>query len=229
MPGKTFKLLFLGVILLPISGQAQMTAIRAGRVADPHKGKTEANQIILIEKGRITAIGPGLSIPAGAMVIDLSRFTVLPGLFDAHTHLCMTVKKERDNGRYFYTTLNDPDSFRAIEGVANAGAMLESGFTTVRDVGNEGNYACSSLRRAIQTGLVPGPTIVNAGRIIAPYGGQFQLQHDKPRLGEPEYFYADTRDEMVKAIRENIHYGARVIKIVVDDQRYVYSTMIFAS
>ena len=75
--------------------------------------------------------------------------------------------------------------------------MLESGFTTVRDVGNEGNYACSSLRRAIQTGLVPGPTIVNAGRIIMV--ASFPLQPDKPRLGEPEYFYADTRDEMVKA------------------------------
>lgn len=220
---KSLMLLFLCLILLPINGQAQMTAIRAGQIVDPDTGKADANQIILIEKGKITAIGSGLSIPAGAMVIDLSRFTVLPGLFDAHTHLCMTVKKDRDNGRYFYTTLNDPDSFRAIEGVANARAMLESGFTTVRDVGNEGNYACTSLRRAIQTGLVPGPTIVNAGRIIAPFGGQFQLQQDKPRLGEPEYFYADTRDEMVKAIRENIHYGARVIKIVVDDQRYIYS------
>lgn len=220
---KTLTLLFLCLILLPICSQAQITAIRAGRIVDPDTGKADANQIILIEKGAITAIGSGLSIPAGAMVIDLSRFTVLPGLFDAHTHLCMTVQKQRDNGNYFYTALNDPDSFRAIEGVANARAMLESGFTTVRDVGNEGNYACSSLRRAIQTGLVPGPTIVNAGRIIAPFGGQFQLQQDKPSLGEPEYFYADTRDEMVKAIRENIHYGARVIKIVVDDQRYIYS------
>jgi imidazolonepropionase-like amidohydrolase len=71
--------------------------------------------------------------------------------------------------------------------------------------------------------LVPGPTIINAGRIIAPYGGQFQLQPDKQQLAEPEYFFADTRDEMLKAIRQNIHYGATVIKIVVDDQRYIYS------
>ena len=65
--------------------------------------------------------------------------------------------------------------------------------------------------------------MITAGRIIAPYGGQFQLQPDKRDLGEPEYFYADTRDELRKAIRENIHFGATVIKIVVDDQRYVYS------
>ncbi len=223
MVRKSLIVIFFCLILLPVQSRAQIPAIRAGTVVDREVGKTEANQIILIEKGKITAMGASLTIPAGATVIDLSRFTVLPGLFDAHTHLCMTVQKQRDNGNYYYTTLNDPDSYRAINGVANARAMLEAGFTSVRDVGNEGNYACSSLRRAVEAGLVPGPTIINAGRIIAPYGGQFQMQPDKPRLGEPEYFYADTRDEMVKGIRENVHYGARVIKIVVDDQRYIYS------
>jgi imidazolonepropionase-like amidohydrolase len=217
------SLILIFLISIPTLGLAQTIAIRAGRVIDPENGKAESNQIVLVEGGRIKAIGAGLTIPAGATVIDLSKATLLPGLFDAHTHLCMTVIKQRDNGNYFYTTLNDPDSFRAIEGVANARAMLEAGFTTVRDVGNEGNYACTSLRRAVQSGIVPGPTILNAGRIIAPYGGQFQLQSDKPKLGEPEYAFADTRDEMVKAIRENIHYGARLIKIVVDDQRYIYS------
>src|SRR5204862_561772 len=58
---------------------------------------------------------------------------------------------------------------------------------------------------------------------IEPFGGQFHLQPEKRGLGEPEYFFADTRDEMRKAIRENIHFGARVIKLVVDDQRYLYS------
>jgi hypothetical protein len=65
--------------------------------------------------------------------------------------------------------------------------MLEAGFTTVRDVGNEGEFACTSLRRAVSAGLVDGPTIINAGRIIAPYGGQFQLQPDKGEvLASPE-------------------------------------------
>jgi imidazolonepropionase-like amidohydrolase len=130
----------------------------------------------------------------------------------------------RDAGSYYYTTLNDPDSYRAIQGVANARSMLEAGFTAVRDVGNEGEFACSSLRRAVSRGLVDGPTIINAGRIIAPYGGQFQLQPDKGEvLATPEYFFADTRDELLKAVRENIHYGATVIKLVVDDQRYIYA------
>jgi imidazolonepropionase-like amidohydrolase len=135
----------------------------------------------------------------------------------------MTTRRNRDGGNYYYTTLIDSNGYRAIQGVANARSMLEAGFTTVRDIGNAGNYADTDLRRAIEEGLVPGPTIINAGRIIAPFGGQFQMQPDKPGLGNPEYFYADTRDELKKAIRENVHYGARVIKIVVDDQPYIYS------
>lgn len=216
--------LFCILALFCVAVLGQVTAIKAGRVIDPESGTTKTNQILLVESGKIKSIGENVAIPSGAAVIDLSKSTVLPGLFDMHTHLCMDVIKERDNGdNYYFTTLLDPDSYRSIEGVVNARTMLESGFTTARDVGNEGNYACVSVRRAISRGLVPGPTFYTAGRIIAPYGGQFHLQPDKQKLAEPEYFFADTRDEMVKAIRENIHYGALVIKIVVDDQKYIYT------
>ena len=211
------------VVLCHAVGRAQVTAIKAGNLVDPEVGTLTANQVILVEGQTIKAIGPDVKIPAGAAIIDLSNRTVLPGLFDAHTHLCMTTRRERDGGRYYFTTLLDSNGYRAIQGVANARSMLETGFTTVRDIGNAGNYADTDLRRSIDEGLVPGPTIINAGRIIAPYGGQFQMQPDKPGLGNPEYFYADTRDELKKAIRENIHYGARVIKLVIDDQPYIYS------
>jgi imidazolonepropionase-like amidohydrolase len=202
---------------------AQVTAIRAGRVVDPDAGTSAVNQIILVEAGRITAIGAGLAIPPGATVIDLSASTISPGLVDAHAHLCMAVVEGRDAGNYYLTTLRDPDAYRSVQGLINARAMLDAGFTTVRDIGNEGRYACVQVRRAIERGLTPGPTLQTAGRIIAPFGGQFHLQPDKPALAEPEYFFADTRDEMVKAVRENIHFGATVIKIVVDDQRYIYT------
>jgi imidazolonepropionase-like amidohydrolase len=202
---------------------AQTTAIRAGKLVDPESGTTSTNQVILVSDRKIQAVGGNLAIPPGATLIDLSSATVLPGLVDAHTHLCIIVQRQFDNGDYFFTTILRSDAYRAIEGVANARDMLAAGFTTVRDVGNAGNYADTALRQAIERGLVPGPTVINAGRIIAPYGGQFHLQPDRRELGEPEYFFADTRDEMRKAIRENIHYGARVIKIVVDDQTYIYS------
>lgn len=223
MRGRLALPLLLFLLAAPLL-QAQVTAIRAGSLIDPATGTAARNQVILVEGKTVKEVGSKVAIPRGATVIDLSGSSVLPGVFDAHTHLCMTVNMRRDAGSYYYTTLNDPDSYRAIQGVANARSMLEAGFTTVRDVGNEGEFACTSLRRAVSGGLVDGPTIINAGRIIAPYGGQFQLQPDKEEvLATPEYFFADTRDELLKAVRENIHYGATVIKLVVDDQRYIYT------
>jgi imidazolonepropionase-like amidohydrolase len=209
------------LLFLALTGRAQVTAIKAGKLIDPDTGTTVVNQIILVEGKKIKAFGTQLQIPPGATVIDLSGFTVLPGLFDAHSHLCqMTTPDNRD---LFTTDIRQTTSYRAILGVMNAKEMLESGFTTVRDVGNNGNYADVSLRVAIENGIVPGPTMINAGRIIAPFGGQYHLQPERKELGNPEYLFADTRDEMCKAIRENVHFGALVIKIVVDDQRYIYS------
>lgn len=219
------KLSFTFVFLLVLVGlaRAQVTAIRAGKIVDPATGNVAANQIILVEGTDIKAVGADVKIPAGATVIDLSKYTVLPGMMDAHTHLCMNVQHRRDAGRYYYTTLNDSNAKRAIQGVVNARSMLQYGFTTVRDVGNEGNYACVEVRRMINTGEIDGPLLFTAGRIIAPYGGQFHLQPDKQNLAEPEYSFADTRDEIKKAIRQNIHFGATVIKLVIDDQDYIYS------
>jgi imidazolonepropionase-like amidohydrolase len=204
---------------------AQVTAIKAGKLVDPATGSARANQIILVEGSKITAVGGSeLAIPAGATVIDLSQSTVLPGLFDCHTHMCFMVNQRGpERGSLYFHDLVYTSAYRALEGAANARQMLESGFTTIRDVGNAANYADTDLRRAIERGLVPGPTMINAGRIIAPYGGQYFLQPERRELGAPEYFAADTRDEMRKAIRENIHFGAKVIKIVVDDQQYIYS------
>jgi imidazolonepropionase-like amidohydrolase len=223
-----FAPLVISLSVFPVRAQLNsnsgIVAIKAGKLLDPETGKTTANQIILVEGNKIKEVGGSVSIPAEAKIIDLSKATVLPGLFDAHTHLCMAVIPGRDQGNYYFTTLLDSTGYRAIEGVANGMAMLQSGFTTVRDIGNAGNYADTDLRRAIEAGWVQGPTIINAGIIIAPYGGQFHLQPEKKDLATPEYLFADSRDEMRKAIRQNIHFGARVIKIVVDDQTYIYST-----
>jgi len=151
---------------LPVAAQKtaapQIVAIKAGKLLDPETGKVAENQTIIVEGAQIKSIGANLAIPAGAKVIDLSKSTVLPGMFDAHTHLCMTVIPNRDANNYYITTLLDSTPYRAIEGVANGQAMLQSGFTSVRDVGNNGNYADTALREAIENGWVIGPTIINA-------------------------------------------------------------------
>ncbi len=205
---------------------AQVTAIRAGHIIDVASGQALANQTIIVENGLIQSIGSNVSIPANAEVIDLSDSYVLPGLIDAHTHLAMTEMPGadiNDFGTYYYTTLLEPTAFRAIQGVAQARSLLESGFMWVRDVGNNALYADVALRRAIEGGWIPGPNMIASGIIIAPFGGQFQMQPEKPDLGNPEYIYADTEDEIRMAVRKNIHYGATVIKIVVDNQPYIYS------
>jgi imidazolonepropionase-like amidohydrolase len=108
-------------------------------------------------------------------------------------------------------------------GVQQAREMLRAGFTTVRDIGNSGTFVDVELRRAAEQGAIWGPTIVTAGMIIAPFGGQSQLNPERPQLGEIEYLYADTPDEMVRAVRRAVHFGAQVIKIVVDNQEYLYT------
>jgi len=205
---------------------AQVTAIRAGHVIDVENGRALANQTILIRDGLIEAVGADISIPDEATEIDLSGSYVLPGLIDAHTHMALTELPGadiNDFGSYFYTSLIEPTAFRAIQGVTQARSMLESGFTSIRDTGNNGLYGDVALRRAIEGGWIPGPRMIAAGIMIAPFGGQFQMQPEKPDLGNPEYTYADNEDEIRKAVRENIHYGATVIKLIVDNQPYIYS------
>lgn len=211
--------------LAAVSANAQVTAVRAGRLLDPETGQVANSQTILVERGRIKAVGASLEIPAGAKVIDLSDRLVMPGLFDCHTHMAMRTDRGRfaSNSLFMYD-VEVPTASRALDGVANCREMLEAGFTTIRDVGNSGKYIDVALKLAIEQGHFPGPTMICAGRIIAPFGGQYHLNPERPELIAPEYFPADTRDELLKAIRENIHYGADVIKIVIDDQRYIYST-----
>jgi imidazolonepropionase-like amidohydrolase len=206
---------------------AQVTAIRAGRLVDPEAGTVSTNQVILVDSGKFTAVGSNIAIPQGAQVIDLSDLTVLPGLVDAHNHLALTYKQFPENNVYYLTYVLESTPLRAIQAASNGIQMLASGFTIIRDMGNNGNYADVALRMAIEQGWIPGPTIIPSGIIIGGMGGQFwptpemAKDHD---IVYPEYIDADTNDELIKAIRQNALFGARVIKICVDCKPWGYST-----
>ena len=205
---------------------ATITAIRAGRLLDPEAGRILTNQIILIEGARIRDVGPNVAIPAGAQVIDLSRMMVLPGLVEAHNHLALTYKPDPENNIYYYTYVQESTALRAIQAASNGMQMLNAGFTIVRDMGNNALYADTALRQAIEQGWIPGPTIINSGIIIGGMCGQFFPTPEMVKehnIVYPEYLDADTPDEIVKAVRQNVLFGAKVIKICVDCKPYGYT------
>src|SRR5882672_49946 len=214
----------LASILLLIAAPlyAQVVAIRAGTVIDPAHGVSAKDQVILVEGGKIKAMGAGLAIPAGAEVIDLSHEWVTPGLIDAHTHMTLTEIEGDAPFESFY--LNQSSTLRGLRGLHNSMEVLRAGFTTLRDVGNSAEWAMSDVRRAIESGWFVGPTIIDSGKIIAPFGGQ--SRNIPPKQGpfwQFEYIDADGPAEIRKAVRTNIYYGAGVIKLVADNNPYHYS------
>jgi imidazolonepropionase-like amidohydrolase len=219
--------LLVAVIVIPV--HAQKSAILAGHLIDTETGTAMANQIIITEhdpetgRSNILAIGSDVEIPQDAEVIDLSDQWVMGGLVDAHDHLGITYKEEPESWYYYYTIISDSTPLRAIQSMSTGFQKLASGFTIVRDLGNNGLYADTALRQAIEMGWVPGPTLINSGIIIGGFGGQLYETPEREDTVYPEYLNADTDDEIVKTIRRNIHYGAKVIKVCVDCQAYPYT------
>jgi len=191
---------------------AQVTAIRAGKLVDPDSGKVLTDQVIIIRDAKIEKVGKGIEIPAGATVVDLSRMTVLPGLIDCHTHLADGAHDGEPMGQFKKTAAQV-----ALESVPNARVMLESGFTTVRDVGAYRALGDIALRDAINRGDIVGPRMFVAGAYVTISGGAGAATGLAPDIQLPwdlHYGEANSPWEARKVVRQLAHDGVDHIKVL---------------
>ena len=183
-------------------------AVRAKAWLDVVAGRIVENPVVLIEGDRITAAGPGLTIPKGTEVFDLGDVTILPGLIDCHTHVTTTYKFLLEGG-----PMQD-----AVTSATRAKVTLDAGFTTVRDLWAK-DFADVALRDAIDRGDVPGPRMLVATLAIGSTGGH---NEDSEGLSPTitvggEKGIADGVDGVRKLARYEIKYGADVLKIMASE------------
>jgi imidazolonepropionase-like amidohydrolase len=203
--------------------------VRVARVLNVRSGSYINGAAIWIEGERVKAVGREIDVlkeaPASAQILDLGNVTVLPGLIDCHTHLLARLPDGAD--AYARNLLTKSEAYRALEGAANARATLDAGFTTVRDVENEGAaYADVALRDAINNGLVVGPRMRVATRGIAAVG-QYEPFGISPDLTDfpTGAQMVSGPEEARRAVREQIGNGADLIKVYAD---WLYPTLTVA-
>jgi len=188
--------------------EVKHVAIRAGRLIDGQGGPPITGAVILIENDIIKAVGPKLSIPAGAEIIDLSGLTVLPGLIDCHTHVTMQPSD------YYESLFRRSPIDVAIMAHLYARQTLEAGFTTIRDLGSA-EFVDVALRNAIDRGEVPGPRMQVATLAVGSTGGHADLSGFSPYLKFTTFSgIADGVDDILKAVRLQVKNGADVIKMI---------------
>jgi imidazolonepropionase-like amidohydrolase len=207
-------LLVNAFVCLVAAASAQVAAIRAGRLIDTDTGTVLSDQVVLIRDGKIEKVGrqKDVEIPSNAKIIDLGKMTVLPGLIDCHTHLADGAHDSEPMAQFRKTGAQV-----ALESVPNARAMLESGFTTVRDVGTYRALGDVALRDAINRGDIIGPHMFVAGAYLTITGGAGALTGLAPDITLPwdlHYGEANSPWEVRKVIRQLAHDGVDHIKLL---------------
>ena len=197
----------------PHSGPAPgPVVLKAARLFDGKADALLSNGMVIVEGKTIKAVGAGLTVRSGATVIDLGDATLCPGFIDAHTHL--THERSADFNQGFVDSMRKEVSELAILSTVYARRTIESGFTTVRDVGSD-DFLDVGLRNSIAKGVVPGPRILVCVHTLGATGGHADrngLRHDLLQQKEEDERIANGPDRLRSAVRHQVKYGADVIK-----------------
>ena len=210
VPIRALILVAVGAVAAGPAVAQDAVALRADRLIVGTDAPVILDPVVVIEDDRIVAVGPAgaIPIPREAREITLEGHTLLPGLFDAHVHLGGIPGDGGDTQKMRETVAHE-----AIYAVAHAKITLESGFTSVRNIG-AGNYHDAALRDMIERGIVPGPRIQAATWGVGSTGGHADINGWNPDVPTPGYaMIADGEDALRRAVRYQVKYGADVIKV----------------
>jgi len=208
------------------------TLVRAGRMLDPRTGQVLSPAAVLIENGKIKEVGSPTQVQAhapGVKTIDLGSSTLLPGLIDSHTHLLLDiiVPPEAEIARHFngefapglLLAVVESPTKRVLLGAQLAREDLESGFTTIRNLGHSGIDGDAALRDAINAGRVPGPRILASGRKVIALDSYLQSLNPAvaQAIVEQEFLMIDSPERARQAVLQNVFYNVDLIKVTVGD------------
>jgi imidazolonepropionase-like amidohydrolase len=229
----SFAVTIFAATQLAAQSPSPNTLVKAGRLLDPRTGNVLSPAAVLIENNKIKEIGPPSQVQAHASgevkTIDLGDSTLLPGLIDSHTHLFLDIiaPAEVERARHYnggfapglLLEIVESPSKRVLHGAQLVREDLESGFTTVRNLGHSGIDGDTELRDAINAGRIPGPRILASGRKLITRGSYIQSLN--PALAEAilqqEFLLMDGADRARQAVRQNEFQNVDVIKVTADE------------
>ena len=218
------SLAVLGLFFGAPRAAAEPLVVKCGKLLDPATRTVHAGVLVFFDGGKVSDTKATLAAAenaarTGAKALDLSAYTCLPGLIDAHTHLLL--QGDATAEEYDEQVLKESTPYRALRAAAAARIALDHGFTTVRDLGTEGaGFTDVDLRKAFALGIVPGPRVLAAGPAMAPTGRYPLLGYSWERKMPDGVLKCDGADDCRKAVRWQAQYGVDWIKVYADASYY---------
>ncbi|WP_026450338.1 amidohydrolase family protein [Aequorivita capsosiphonis] len=199
--------------------QQETTYIKAGFLYNSEQNTLQKNKVIAVKGNKIVSIGDYSTIPQNSKTIDLTAYTVLPGLIDAHTHVLFSQDANQDFAEHSMQMLTmESEALRTLRGSKRAKSYLDVGITSIKDLGNSGLFLDVALRDAINEGTIVGPRIFASGPIISATGGQiYGVNPAHQHLIDLEYRIIKSEADARNAVREHVNQKVDLIKIATDN------------